>query len=90
MMAASFLSQTQNFLPWLPGCGKLDAFSDFFEGTREIRSTEPVHPNVAGIDPYDLNYKKGVRGFFSEGILRALEYSEAIVEDQERKSNHLH
>lgn len=79
------LSQTENFLPWLPGCGNWMR-SPISLKDREIRLTEPVHPMFAGIDPYDLNYKKGVRGFFSRGYLEAPEHSEVIVEDQEGKA----
>lgn len=79
------LSQTENFLPWLPGCGNWMR-SPISLKDREIRLTEPVHPIFTGIDPYDLNYKKGVRGFFSRGYLEAPEHSEVIVEDQEGKA----
>lgn len=79
------LSQTENFLPWLPGCGNWMR-SPISLKDREIRLTEPVHPMFSGIDPYDLNYKKGVRGFFSRGYLEAPEHSEVIVEDQEGKA----
>ena len=79
------LSQTENFLPWLPGCGNWMR-SPISLKDREIRLTEPVHPMFTGIDPYDLNYKKGVRGFFSRGYLEAPEHSEVIVEDQEGKA----
>ncbi|MGE7604223.1 hypothetical protein ACQKL5_17265 [Peribacillus sp. NPDC097675] len=79
------LSQTENFLPWLPGCGNWMR-SPISLKDREIRLTEPVHPMFAGIDPYDLNYKKGVRGFFSRGYLEAPDHSEIIVEDQEGKA----
>lgn len=79
------LSQTENFLPWLPGCGNW-MLSPISLKDREIRLTEPVHPMFTGIDPYDLNYKKGVRGFFSRGYLEAPEHSEVIVEDQEGKA----
>ena len=79
------LSQTENFLPWLPGCGNWMR-SPISLKDREIRLTEPVHPMFAGIDPYDLNYKKGVRGFFSRGYLEAPEHSEVIVEDQAGKA----
>lgn len=79
------LSQTENFLPWLPGCENWMR-SQISLKDREIRLTEPIHPMFAGIDPYDLNYKKGVRGFFSRGYLEAPEHSEVIVEDQEGKA----
>ncbi|MFJ7744923.1 hypothetical protein [Peribacillus sp. NPDC097295] len=79
------LSQTENFLPWLPGCGNWMR-SPISLKDREILLTEPVHPMFSGIDPYDLNYKKGVRGFFSRGYLEAPEHSEVIVEDQEGKA----
>lgn len=79
------LSQTENFLPWLPGCENWMR-SQISLKDREIRLTEPIHPIFAGIDSYDLNYKKGVRGFFSRGYLEAPEHSEVIVEDQEGKA----
>ncbi|MET3317939.1 UNVERIFIED_ORG: hypothetical protein ABIC97_001025 [Peribacillus simplex] len=78
-------SQAENFLPWLPGCGNWKR-SPISLRDREIRLTEPVHPMFYGIDPYDLNHKKGVRGFFSRGYLEAPEHSEVIVEDQEGKA----
>ena len=78
-------SLAEIFLPWLPGCGNWKR-SPIPLKDREIRLREPVHSMFAGIDPYDLNYRKGVRGFFSRGYFDAIpKHAEVLVEDQEEK-----
>lgn len=50
---------------------------------REIRLTEPVYPMFTGIDPYDLNYRQGVKGFFTRGYFKEVpKNATIIVEDQ--------
>lgn len=50
---------------------------------REIILSEPVHPMFAGVDTYDLNYRRGVKGFFTRGYFEELpEGAEVIVKDE--------
>lgn len=51
---------------------------------RDIILCEPVHPMFAGIDPYDLNYRRGVKGFFTRGYFEQLpKGAEVLVKDQQ-------
>lgn len=51
---------------------------------REIIVCEPVHPLFEGIDPYDLNYRRGVKGFFSRGYFAEVpKGAEVLVKDQQ-------
>lgn len=78
-------SQAEIFLPWLPGCGKW-VRSPIPLKDREIIVKEPAHSIFQGIDPYDLNYRKGVRGFFSRGYFdKVPEHAQILIEDQERQ-----
>ena len=50
---------------------------------REIQLTEPVYPMFAGIDPYDLNYRQGVKGFFTRGYFKEVpKGAHIIVQDE--------
>lgn len=50
---------------------------------REIILSEPIHPMFAGVDTYDLNYRRGVKGFFTRGYFEELpEGAEVIVKDE--------
>jgi len=43
----------------------------------------PIATMFEGIDPYDLNYRRGVKGFFTRGYFKELpDGAEVIVEDQ--------
>ena len=78
-------SQVENSLPWLPGCGNWVRSSIPIKD-REFRYVEPVHRLFQGIDPYDLNYKKGVKGFLTRGYFDEIPpYAEVLIVDQENK-----
>lgn len=50
---------------------------------REIIVTEPVYPMFEGVNPYDLNYRQGVKGFFTRGYFKELpQGAEVIVKDE--------
>jgi len=50
---------------------------------REIILTEPVYPMFEGIDPYDLNYRQGVKGFFTRGYFKDVpQEATVIVKDE--------
>ena len=50
---------------------------------REIFLTEPVYPMFEGIDPYDLNYRQGVKGFFTRGYFKDVpQEATVIVKDE--------
>lgn len=56
----------QLFRPWLPGCepfvpADIGGFGDY-----AVRLAEP-HPVLAGVDPDDLTFRRGVAGFFARG-----------------------
>jgi len=50
---------------------------------REIILTNPDYPMFKNIDEYDLNYRKGVKGFFTRGYFKEVPaQSEIIVKDE--------
>ena len=50
---------------------------------REIFLTEPVYRMFEGIDPYDLNYRQGVKGFFTRGYFKDVpQEATVIVKDE--------
>lgn len=72
------------YLPWLPG-GITWQRSPLDLKDREMIITNSEHPLFAGVDPYDLNYKQGVRGFFSRGYFDMPANAEPLVIDQQDK-----
>lgn len=75
-------SMVEISLPWLPGVGSWER-SPIPLKTREIIITEPVHPIFVGVDAYDINYRKGVRGFFSRGYFDEIPNGgEVLITDQ--------
>lgn len=75
-------SITETSLVWLPGVG-IWKRSPIPLKDREIMITEPVHPIFEGIEPYDINYRKGVRGFFSRGYFKEIpKHAEVLITDQ--------
>ena len=46
---------------------------------REIILTEPVYPMFEGIDPYDLNYRQGVKGFFTRGYFKEIPQGATVI-----------
>ena len=78
-------SQVENSLPWLPGCGKW-VRSPIPIKDREFHYTEPVHQLFQGIDLYDLNYKKGVKGFLTRGYFDRIPLNaEVLLTDQDKQ-----
>lgn len=76
----SFAEMSVSYLPNAP----LWQRSPIAIKDREIILSEPVHPMFEGIDPYDLNYRRGVKGFFTRGYFAQLPpEAEVIVKDQE-------
>lgn len=50
---------------------------------REIIVVEPINPIFEGIDPYDLNVRQGVKGFFTRGYFEEIPAgAEVIVQDE--------
>ncbi len=75
-------SLTETSLPWLTGVPNWKR-SPIPLKDREIIITEPMHPIFAGIDAYDINYRKGVRGFFSRGYFENIPlHGEVLITDQ--------
>ncbi|MFJ7950255.1 hypothetical protein ACIQZG_01885 [Lysinibacillus sp. NPDC096418] len=75
-------SLTETSLPWLTGVSNWKR-SPIPLKDREIIITEPEHPLFTGIDAYDLNYRKGVRGFFSRGYFEGIpQHAKVLVTDQ--------
>ena len=76
-------SQVENTLPWLPGCGRWIASSIPIKD-RYFHIVQPLHQMFKHIDPYDLNYKKGVKGFLSRGYFDTVPNGALIlIEDQD-------
>ncbi|MGE7092890.1 hypothetical protein ACQKII_15830 [Lysinibacillus sp. NPDC048646] len=75
-------SLTETSLPWLTGVPNWER-SPIPLKDREIIIKEPRHPLFTGIDAYDINYRKGVRGFFSRGYFDNIPlHAEVLVTDQ--------
>ncbi|MFY0519401.1 hypothetical protein [Lysinibacillus sphaericus] len=75
-------SLTETSLPWLTGVPNWKR-SPIPLKDREIIITEPMHPIFADIDAYDINYRKGVRGFFSRGYFENIPlHGEVLITDQ--------
>lgn len=75
-------SLTETSLPWLTGVPNWER-SPIPLKDREIIIKEPIHPLFSGIDAYDINYRKGVRGFFSRGYFDNIPLNaEVLVTDQ--------
>lgn len=75
-------SLTETSLPWLIGVSNWKR-SPIPLKDREIIITEPEHPLFTGIDAYDLNFRKGVRGFFSRGYFEEIpQHAKVLVTDQ--------
>ncbi|MDM5334987.1 hypothetical protein QUF56_17465 [Ureibacillus composti] len=75
----SFAKMSQSYLPNAPIWYR----SPIAIREREIILREPIATMFEGIDPYDLNYRRGVKGFFTRGYFKELpDGAEVIVEDQ--------
>ncbi|MGE7988221.1 hypothetical protein [Lysinibacillus fusiformis] len=75
-------SLTEVSMPWLVGVPNWKR-SPIPLKDREIMIKEANHPIFAGIDAYDLNYRKGVRGFFSRGYFDNIPlHADVLVTDQ--------
>jgi len=75
-------SLTETSLPWLVGVPEWKR-SPIPLKDREIIIKDPFHPLFAGINAYDINYRKGVRGFFSRGYFEKIPlHAEVLVTDQ--------
>lgn len=75
-------SLTETSLPWLTGVSNWKR-SPIPLKDREIIISEPVHPMFMGVDAYDINYRKGVRGFFSRGYFGEIpKHAKVLVTDQ--------
>lgn len=75
-------SLTETSLPWLVGVPNWKR-SPIPLKDREIVMKEPTHPLFVGIDADDINYRKGVRGFFSRGYFEKIPlHAEILVTDQ--------
>lgn len=75
-------SLTEISLPWLIGASNWKR-SPIPLKDREIIISEPIHPMFAGIEPYDINYRKGVRGFFSRGYFEEIPvHAKVLITDQ--------
>lgn len=75
-------SLAETSLPWTPSIGKWRR-SPIPIREREIIIKEPLHPLFERIDAYDINYRKGVRGFFSRGYFEEIPKGvKVLVTDQ--------
>ncbi|WP_245856001.1 aspartate/tyrosine/aromatic aminotransferase [Paenibacillus rigui] len=73
------VSFAQPFLPWLPG-GVLWRQSPLGIQERTVLAHEE-HPIFQGVTEYDLNYRRGVKGFFSRGYFEAPQQAEIVLRD---------
>lgn len=76
------VSFAQNFLEWLPG-NNFYIPSDLSIKDRLV--LESSHKIFAGIREYDLNYRRGVKGFFNRGYVHPPLGAEVILQDNEGK-----
>lgn len=74
------ISFAQNFLKWLPG-NNLYKQSETPIRIREVLGTE--HTICKGVSNYDLNYKRGVKGFFNRGYFIAPKDAEVFLKDSD-------
>jgi hypothetical protein len=73
------ISFAQPFLPWLPGQVLWQPSPlDIME--RTVLANDE-HPIFKGVTEYDLNYRRGVKGFFSRGYFEAPEHAEIVLRD---------
>ncbi|OZI12644.1 aspartate/tyrosine/aromatic aminotransferase [Bacillaceae bacterium SAS-127] len=75
-------SFAEAFLPWLP-CRETWMRSNIPLRIREMVMIEPRHSIFKGVDPYDLNYRKGVKGFFSRGYMEPNRPVHPVITDEE-------
>ncbi|WP_019422675.1 hypothetical protein [Paenibacillus sp. OSY-SE] len=73
------VSFAQLFLPWLPG-NSLWIRSSLDTNARTILAHDE-HPLFRGVTEYDLNYRRGVKGFFSRGYFEAPAHAEIALWD---------
>ncbi|PAF45555.1 aspartate/tyrosine/aromatic aminotransferase [Helicobacter sp. 11S02629-2] len=76
------VSFASNFLPWLPG-NSLYTQSKQDIKTRFIKQSK--HRIFSGVSEYDLNYRRGVKGFFNRGFFNPPPNAEVILKDNESK-----
>ncbi|PAF43436.1 aspartate/tyrosine/aromatic aminotransferase [Helicobacter sp. 11S03491-1] len=74
------LSFAQNFLPWLPG-NNLYIPSEISIKDRTIYPSK--HSIFEGVREYDLNYRRGVKGFFNRGYFIPPKNAQIILKDNE-------
>lgn len=75
------VSFAQIYLPWLPGNTGFIR-SPLSVKDRVVQANE-THPIFQGVTEYDLNYRRGVKGFFSRGYFIPPVGSEVILHDQQ-------
>ncbi|WP_374019113.1 aspartate/tyrosine/aromatic aminotransferase [Paenibacillus thiaminolyticus] len=73
------VSFAQIFLSWLPGNGLWNR-SPLDINERTILAHDE-HPLFHGVMEYDLNYRRGVKGFFSRGYFEAPLHAEIALKD---------
>lgn len=76
------VSFAQNFLTWLPG-NNFYIPSDLSIKDRLILKSS--HKIFEGVREYDLNYRRGVKGFFNRGYVIPPQDAEVILQDNEGK-----
>ncbi len=75
-------SLTEISLPWLANVANWKR-SPIPLKDREIMIEQANCSLFKGIEPYDINYRKGVRGFFSRGYFEELPaHAEVLITDQ--------
>lgn len=74
------ISFAQNFLEWLPG-NNLYIPSQTPIRIRDVLGTN--HIICRGVSDYDLNYRRGVKGFFNRGYFVAPKGAEVFLRDSD-------
>ncbi len=77
-------SFAQNFLTWLPGNSLWKPSEIPFKDRTIFKSND--HPIFMGVDEYDLNYRGGVKGFFSRGFFEEPVGAEVLLHDNEHRT----
>ncbi|WP_282938930.1 aspartate/tyrosine/aromatic aminotransferase [Paenibacillus sp. RC67] len=75
------ISFAQTFLPWLPNKTLWQRSPLSINARTVLVNTE--HLIFKGVTEYDLNYRRGVKGFFSRGYFDAPEGAEVVLKDNE-------
>ncbi|PAF51901.1 hypothetical protein BKH43_01330 [Helicobacter sp. 13S00401-1] len=77
-----FISFASNFLPWLPGNS---LYTQSKQAIKDRSIKQSKHRIFEGIREYDLNYRRGVKGFFNRGFFEPPLDAEVILKDNENK-----